>query len=106
MKVFKYSLELNSRYQRFLMPKGAQILTAQRQGTDPCIWALVDEKAPQDFRMFRIYPTGYVLDELVGETYKYLGTIQYEGGSLIYHLFEVVPVVQTAEDQKAEAQIP
>lgn len=67
------------------MPQGAETLCVQMQGTQPCIWAKVDDAKPMENRMFHVRGTGHLLQENEG---KYIGTFQMLGGSLIFHVFE------------------
>lgn len=66
------------------MPKGARILSVQMQGVLPCLWALVDEDAKREGRLFRVFGTGNPFD---AEDGAYIGTFQERG--LVWHLFEV-----------------
>ena len=67
------------------MPKDAQLLSAQVQGTQLCIWALCDETWATSNRRIRIHGTGH---EIVGHPGRHLGTVQLDGGALIFHVFE------------------
>jgi hypothetical protein len=72
--------------QEIEMPKDAQLLTVQMQGSrSPCIWALVDPAAVKEKRTFRTYGTGH---PITSGGLQYLGTYQLAGGSLIFHVFE------------------
>jgi len=66
------------------MPQGAQILDVQLQDGKPVMWALVDEKAPLDRRLFMIYGTGWALPGAYGQ---YVATFQTP--PFVWHLFEV-----------------
>lgn len=71
-----------------LMPIGAEILSVQRQGDAVQMWALVDPKAEGEPRTFQSFGTGHpVPDDIL----KHLGTVQFDGGELIFHVFEVQP---------------
>lgn len=72
------------------MPHGSEILCVQVQGnSNTCIWALVDSAAPKTTRHFEIYGTGHEISNDMS-TRKYIGTFQLSGGSLVFHLFEVI----------------
>lgn len=79
-----YKYQIQSDEQKITMPAGASILCFQLQNTVPTIWAMVDIEQPVEVRSFRIYGTGWEMDELMN--LRYIGTIQSE--SLVWHLFE------------------
>ena len=65
------------------MPKGAEVLNAQIQGTAIVVWALVDIEATEgETRSFRIYGTGWA--DVEG---RYISTIQ--DGQFVWHVYEV-----------------
>lgn len=66
------------------MPQCADILTAQMQGRQLCLWALVQPENKMETRTFSIFGTGHPIDD-VG---RYIATFQIEGGTLIFHVFE------------------
>ena len=69
------------------MPEGARLLTVQIQDGMPQLWALVDEKAPIIDRTIATYGTGNSLpDGYLGE---YIGTYQFGGGALVFHVFDL-----------------
>lgn len=77
------------------MPRDARVLTVQVQDGKPCLWALVDPKAPKGPRLFRLFGTGHpVTEELLGAfvgTFQINSSLPYElggVGSLVFHLFE------------------
>lgn len=67
------------------MPIGAELLTVQMQGNQPCLWALVNPDCGPEKRAISIFGTGHRVNESTG---KYLGTFQVSGGALIFHAFE------------------
>ena len=69
------------------MPAGAEILSVQVQNGEPCVWAIVDPEALSETRMFRVIGTGWEVESFDG--LKFTGTFQLQGGSLVFHLFEV-----------------
>jgi len=83
--VYKYPIQAGDHID-VEIPKGAEILTVQTQNDQPCIWALVDERAPTERRMFRLAGTGHPIDN--PNSLKYIGTFQLHEGSLVFHLFE------------------
>jgi hypothetical protein len=71
-----------------LMPRGAQILSGETQNDEPYIWALVDPNAPRETRTFRVFGTGWDVDE--SEKLQFICTYKLQGGFFIFHLFEVI----------------
>jgi hypothetical protein len=70
------------------MPAGTELLSVQAQGgTDPVLWALVDDKAPMARRGFALRGTGHEADGLTKG--DYVGTFQVHGGRLVFHLFAI-----------------
>jgi len=69
------------------MPRLAQVLTVQMQGDQAVLWALVDPSQPKCKRRFAIFGTGHDIPDEVG---NYIGTFQLLGGTLVFHLFEVL----------------
>lgn len=90
LKIWKYPIPVQDDIQ-IEMPKGARVLTVQRQGDlpefgGPCLWALVNPEAKKEIRQFRLAGTGHPIDH--AEKLTYIGTFQMEGGALVFHLFE------------------
>ncbi len=71
------------------MPAGAEILSVQKQGDAVQMWALVDPKQPGELRAFQCFGTGHPVPD--AEIIAHLGTVQFDGGDLIFHVFEVKP---------------
>jgi len=83
--VYKYEVPVGEHVD-IEIPQGAEILSVQTQNDQPCIWALVDKRAPMERRKFRIAGTGHSIDNPNALTF--IGTFQMHGGSLVFHLFE------------------
>jgi len=85
-RIWKYPLQLTDT-QTVEMPEGAQILTAQRQGQTLCLWALVDcePELPKQNREIEIIGTG---NPIIEAPRRYIATVQMQGGSLWWHIFE------------------
>ena len=89
-----------------------KLLTAQVQHGTIVVWAEVDTNAP--VRKFEVFPigTGWPLDpplgrECVLDTHTYLNTIQFTGGSLIFHVYykDVTPApVKKPKTPKEKAE--
>ena len=70
------------------MPVGAKVITARDQGSDICVWALVDQGQVQmRAKTFVVVPTGRLIDE---RGLHYVGTAYIRGGTLVFHVFERV----------------
>lgn len=67
------------------MPKGARILTVQRQGEQPCVWAEVDTEAEKATRLLKVVGTGR---PEAGDGGQYIGTWQDDLG-FVWHLFDL-----------------
>lgn len=72
------------------MPKGAEILAVQNQYERAGLWVLVDTTAEKEDRHFEIYGTGDFIGYDPDFKRKYLGTIQFNAGALVLHVFERV----------------
>jgi hypothetical protein len=68
------------------MPKGAEILTVQRQGNMACIWAIVDPNADRERRVFEVFGTGQSMHDDMGVEREYVNTFQQ--GPYVWHVFE------------------
>ncbi len=88
LKVFKYPVKIDD-HVSIDMRKGAKLLSFQTQGEQPCLWALVGETKEMETRHFRFAGTGHPI-EGDPSSLKFIGTAQMAGGSLIWHLFEVL----------------
>jgi len=85
MIIYKYPLVITDT-QTVHLPYNAKILTAQMQGEDLRLWALVDEleNLSQPVKI-AIYGTGNPIE---GDAGTYISTVQLQGGGLIFHVFE------------------
>lgn len=85
--IFKYSKPLND-VMKFQLPRGAEILSVGNQYGKFCLWAIVDPDEALVNTTILCRGTGH---ELNGAEGKFLGTVQFDGGSLIFHFFEKRP---------------
>lgn len=69
-----------------LIPRDGKIISIQIQNDKPVMWVLVDPIKPEIKRTFEIIPTGLKFDY---DCKEYIGTFQVDGGSLVFHVFEV-----------------
>ena len=72
------------------MPVGAQILCVQAQHNIIQLWALCDASAQKERRKFRVFCTGHQVPTDLGH---YIGTVQINGGTFVFHVFEATGVV-------------
>lgn len=68
------------------MERGAQVLHVAAQGDDLCLWAEVDTSAPLVDHDFVVVPTGGVVPFWA----NYRGTALMYGGTLVWHVYEVI----------------
>ena len=71
------------------LPAGAKVLTVDVQRGHAQLWALVETEHRTETRRFRFAGTGHPIEEKI-EDLRFVNTFQVEGGSLIFHIFEVV----------------
>lgn len=69
------------------LPIGARVLSAQMQKGKPCLWVLLDPEIPKEGRRFRLSGTGHPIEK--AESLSFIDTFQLDGGSLVFHLFEI-----------------
>lgn len=68
------------------MPEGAELLSVHEQWGELQLWALLDPTRPSEIRQFRIFGTGYPIDNV--DNLHFVGTALLEQGSLVFHVFE------------------
>ncbi len=84
MVIWKYPLRVADQ-QVIEMPEHATFLDVQIQYGQPCVWALVDPKAPLEFVSIYTFGTGHEIPE--SRHRYYMGTYQLADGSIVYHVF-------------------
>ena len=88
--VHEYTIpDLEEDYFSLELPKGAKILSVQRQPDNGKIWALVDTEAKEEKRSFRQFETGAPIVYNL-KTLKYIGTLRVRHGGAVGHVFEIV----------------
>ena len=85
--IYKYPFPVDENF-KIVFPKDAIILCAQIQHGTPCMWAIVNPDGEIVTREFTVMGTGHKRDDI--DSLNYIDTFQLEGGSLIWHLFEVI----------------
>jgi len=72
------------------MPRGAEILSVDKQGGDTensiRLWALVEPSAPQVERHVFVIGTGHQVDD--PELGRFIGTVLLYEGEIVAHVFE------------------
>ena len=90
-KVYKYQLDV-VREQSLVMPYGAKIIALHMQNDVPTLWAVVDvDTDMRQAREFAIVGTGHAPVE---DNYKFIGTVCEFNRPLVWHVFEVMPVIE------------
>lgn len=84
-QIWKYPITPNTST-TMSMPAGAKILSVHEQHGYVCMWALVEPKNELENRSFEVFGTGH---DIVDIDMDYLGMASLDGGSLIFHVFEV-----------------
>lgn len=88
LKVYKYEVPFVDKFTLDL-PMGAQCLSFQEQHGKATLWALVDPTAALIGRHFRLAGTGHQIEH-DGRDLRFIGTAQFHGGALVFHLFETL----------------
>ena len=83
--IWKFTLDGRASPQSIQMPKGAQSLSVQVQGENPCLWAIVNPQAEPETVLISIYGTGHNLPDNPGE---FIGTFQISNGRFVFHVFK------------------
>jgi hypothetical protein len=82
-RIYKYPLEMTDE-QIIHLPLGAVPLCVQMQA-GPCLWAMVDDTEPTEPRLVRVIGTGHPIPD--ADRLGYVGTYQFHGGALVFHVF-------------------
>ena len=85
-KVFKYALKIGG-ITNLKLPKGAQALHVDVQGSLPQLWALVDPEAEKQKRCFLFVATGQPIERA---DLRHVSTFMMDGGKFVFHVFEVL----------------
>lgn len=88
--VYKY--DLPSVRNTLMLPAGSEILTVQLQHDMPRLWAMVPTDVGVNdthvMRRIEIVGTGHKMDF---DDPRYIATFQVDGGTYVFHAFEVKP---------------
>jgi hypothetical protein len=85
MKIYKYEIPIKDEF-ILELPKGAKILSFQKQHGKPYIWCLVNQEETEPIK-FRMIIDGHDFD-YDGRYMRFIGTIQMTEGYLVLHLFK------------------
>ena len=83
--IHKYPLSIIG-VQDVEMPETSEILSAQNQNGQLCVWARVETDSPIIKRRFRIFGTGHPYP-VVDILNKYVGSVQMANGALVWHVY-------------------
>ena len=84
--IHKFSLEVTDT-QQINIPKDAEILSAQLQIGDLCVWVKLDSSAPTRPCTIKIHGTGHQVDPDLD--LRFIDTVQLAGRVLVFHVFYV-----------------
>ena len=87
-KIFKYPFMITDHF-TLALPLHAEILTANMQHDEPCLWTLVDPEQPLEMRAFKLIGTGHLIED-TNKNLHYINTFQMHDGDFIWHLFEML----------------
>ena len=89
-EIWKY--KINSTTNTLLeMPKGSEILSAQNQFENICLWALVNPKCEEkESRLIQVFGTGEWMPEKLVAKRIHIDTVQLHRGKIILHVFETI----------------
>ena len=84
--IYKYLLGLGEN-QTIQIPYGSEILSAQAQNGELCIWANITPGYTIK-RKIRVYAIGE--PHVPGEKTRFIDTVQFNKGTFVVHVFEVL----------------
>ena len=87
--IYKYPVSNEPEVFELEMHKDAEILSVQVQNNTMQLWALVDTQKPKEGRKFVTIMTGCKI--LSTNSMKFIVTCQLDEGTLVLHLFELMP---------------
>lgn len=86
MTIFKYPVQVTDTF-ALQIPAGARFLGLQNQHGNPQMWWHVDQSITTVTHTFHVVGTGIPMPE-ESQKWKYLGTFQMLGGTLVFHVFQ------------------
>ena len=87
MKVYKFNKSLFEigDYLEFDIRGYVKTLSVGEQYGNLCVWVLVSDLDRVTHKVYRVAGTGHPID---GVYSNFVGTVQFDGGSLVLHVFE------------------
>lgn len=83
--IYKYPLNPADLY--ILMPIGAKILSVAQQDNQICLWAEVDNEAPEGLVGFEVFGTGH---EVPDNDREFIGTALINDGEFVFHVYKMI----------------
>ena len=83
--IYKYPLKIED-MQTITTHKGADFLHVEVQHGTPCLWALVDTKAPMQIRVILMRGTGHDAEGIAAN--QHISTFMLRDGNLVFHAFD------------------
>ena len=88
-----YKYQLDPKILKLQMPVDANIITAQSQSNEICIWAEIDTEAATEEITFEVFGTGHDIPlEPLGTERKYIGTALLYDETLVLHIYQQTDV--------------
>ena len=90
--VYKYELESENLgdYIKINMPFDATIICVKEQFGKVCVWASVDTSQGMRERIFQVFATGQDQPQQMGISREYIGTVFFNAGGVVFHVYEVL----------------
>lgn len=82
---------LSGRITSVQMPRGSEVEYVTVQHDAATMWYRADPSQANETRYFQAFPTGATA---IPRNAMYLGTCLFDGGHLVYHVFEVFPPLE------------
>ena len=73
------------------VPAGGVIRAAEIQNNNPTLWIEIDSTKATEKRYFRIVPTGVEITLMSDMDMKFVGSVFFNGASLVFHIYEQIP---------------
>jgi hypothetical protein len=90
--VYKYKIK-KLEHQQVEMPMGARIVAAQSLGDNIWLWSLVEtDEKKREKRNIVVLKTGQEISIAHPDRMLHLGTVMFDSGALVYHVFELPEV--------------
>ena len=89
--VYKYELSAKDPgdYIKISIPSAAILVCVKEQFGNVCLWAEVDTANETKERLFQVFATGQEQPQQMGIGRAYVGTVFFNCGGLVFHVYEV-----------------